>query len=213
MCDGDISCKGYGICDGEIKTDKRDFMYKLCKTEKSADWQRKVENTLMEMMEKQEFSKIKVSELCERAKIPRKSFYVYFESKEDVLYALIEHTICDVDYFQIEENHANTHTFQELKRFFAFWKEKSMLLNGLLKSEFSGLLVMKVTEHTIRNEKSIPFIHWEDNKRVSEIALRYAISGLMTIVVDWHKDGYRQSVDEMAAITTELLTSNYFKNV
>ena len=88
-----------------------------------------------------------------------------------------------------------------------------MLLNGLLKSEFSGLLVMKVTEHTIRNEKSIPFIHWEDNKRVSEIALRYAISGLMTIVVDWHKDGYRQSVDEMAAITTELLTSNYFKNV
>ena len=66
-------------------------MYKLCKIEKSANRQREVENMLMYMMEKQEFSKIKVSELCEKAKIPRKSFYVYFESKEDVLHALLRY--------------------------------------------------------------------------------------------------------------------------
>ena len=131
-------------------------MYKLCKTEKSANRQREVENTLMYMMEKQEFSRIKVSELCEKANIPRKSFYVYFYSKEDVLYALLEHTIRDFDYYDMDVNHMHTHTYQELKRFFAFWKEKNVLLSGLLKSDFSGLLVMKVTEHTICNERSIP---------------------------------------------------------
>lgn len=188
-------------------------MYKLCKIEKSAIRQREVENTLMKMMENKEFSKIKVSELCENANIPRKSFYVYFESKEDVLYALLEHTICDLDYYHMDIDYTKTHTFQELKRFFSFWKEKDVLLNGLLKSDFSGLLVMKVTEHTIRNEKNIPFIHWEDDKKLSEIALKYAISGLMSIVVDWHKEGYQQSVNEMAKIATDLLTTNYFKNI
>ena len=188
-------------------------MYKLCKIEKSANRQREVENTLMYMMERQEFSKIKVKELCEKAKIPRKSFYVYFESKEDVLHALLEHTICDFDYYDMDISHIHTHTYQELKRFFSFWKEKSVLLNGLLKSDFSGLLVMKVTEHTIRNERSIPFIHWEDEKKKSEIALKYAISGLMSIVVEWHKEGYQHGVDEMAEIATTLLTSNYFKNI
>ena len=188
-------------------------MYKLCKVEKSAKRQREVENVLMDKMEKQEFSKIKVSELCEKANIPRKSFYVYFDSKEDVLHALLEHTICDLDYYHVEVNHTKTHTFQELKRFFAFWKEKEKLLNGLLKSDFSGLLVMKVTEHTIQNEKSIPFIHWEDDKKLSEMALKYAITGLMSIVVDWNKEGYPQSVDEMAELATDLLTTHYFKNI
>ncbi|MBQ3559652.1 MAG: TetR/AcrR family transcriptional regulator [Agathobacter sp.] len=188
-------------------------MYKLCKIEKSANRQREVENMLMYMMEKQEFSKIKVSELCEKAKIPRKSFYVYFESKEDVLHALLEHTICDFDYYDMNTNHIHTHTYCELKRFFAFWKGRNVLLSGLLRSDLSGLLVMKMTEHTICDERNIPFIHWEDEKKKSEIALKYAISGLMSMVVEWHKGDYLQTVDEMAEIATTLLTSNYFKNI
>lgn len=188
-------------------------MYKLCKTEKSANRQREVENTLMYMMETKEFSKVKVNELCEKANIPRKTFYVYFDSKEDVLHALIEHTICDMEKFSISENYRHTHTYQELKRFFAFWKEKNVLLNGLLKSDLSGLLVLKVTEHTIYNEKTIPFIHWEENWEMSDIALKYAVSGLMSIIVGWNREGYRESVDEMAEIATKLLTTNYFKNI
>lgn len=188
-------------------------MYKLCKIEESANRQRKIENVLIDMMQKQDFSKIKVNELCKRADIPRKTFYVYFDSKEDVLNALIEHTIYDMEKFELGKRWNNTHTYQELRRFFAFWKEKSVLLNGLLKSGFSGLLVMKVTEYTIYNEKSIPFIHWKEEWKESDIALKYAVSGLMTIVVEWHREGYQQSVEEMAEIATKLLTTNYFKNI
>lgn len=72
-------------------------MYKLCKIEESANRQRKIENVLIDMMQKQDFSKIKVNELCKRADIPRKTFYAYFDSKEDVLNALIEHTIYDME--------------------------------------------------------------------------------------------------------------------
>lgn len=188
-------------------------MYKLCKIEKSAKRQREIEDTLMCMMEKQEFSKIKVVQLCENAGIPRKSFYVYFESKEDVLYALLEHTIYDLDFYEIERNQTETYTFCELKRFFSFWKEKEILLNGLCKSGFSGLLITKVMEHTIKNEKNIPFIYWAEDKKPSEIALKYAITGLMSMVLDWHKGGYSQETEEMTKLAVDLLTTGYFKNI
>ena len=45
------------------------------------------------------------------------------------------------------------------------------------------------------------------------MALKYAITGLMSIVVDWNKEGYPQSVDEMAELATDLLTTHYFKNI
>lgn len=189
-------------------------MYKLCKIEKSASRQRKVENMLAEMMEKQEFSKIKVSELCERAEIPRKSFYVYFDAKEDVLQALLEHTIYDLDsYYLPNQDHAKTYTFRELERFFSFWKEKERILSGLLKSDLSGILVTKVIEHSIEDEKRIPFMCWSDDKMASETALIYSVSGLMTIVLQWHKSGYRETIPQMAQKATELLTSGCFKNV
>ena len=35
-----------------------------------------------------------------------------FESKEDVLYALLEHTICDLDYYHMDIDYTKTHTFQ-----------------------------------------------------------------------------------------------------
>lgn len=189
-------------------------MYKQCRIEKSANRQREVENQLAKMMEKQEFSKIRVCELCEQIGMPRKSFYVYFDAKEDALQALIEHTICDFDYYEADATDTSaTYTFKVLKRFFEFWKEKDMVLNGLSKSGLSGILVTKIIEHTIKSEKSIPFMHWADGKMLSETVLIYSVSGLMAIVLEWHRGGCKESTGEMARKATELLTSSYFKNV
>lgn len=74
-------------------------MYKLCQSEKSYQRQRELELGLLQLMLKQDYADITVSQLCEYMDIPRKSFYRYFASKDGVLYALIDHTI--VDYFEI----------------------------------------------------------------------------------------------------------------
>jgi AcrR family transcriptional regulator len=40
---------------------------------------------LMELLEEKEYKAITITQLCEQAKIARRTFYRHFESKEDIL--------------------------------------------------------------------------------------------------------------------------------
>ena len=70
-------------------------MYKLCKTEESANRQREIERTLLRLMIDKHYDDITVSEICIEANIPRKSFYRYFDGKEGVKQALLYHTLSE----------------------------------------------------------------------------------------------------------------------
>lgn len=70
-------------------------MYKICHTEESSRRQRKLEQGLLEALQIQGYHKITLTDLCSQLKIPRKSFYRYFPTKEDCLLALIDHTLSD----------------------------------------------------------------------------------------------------------------------
>ena len=55
-------------------------MYKLCKTEQSANRQRSLEQGLLQAMQIKHFDEISVSDLCAQLDVPRKAFYRYFDS-------------------------------------------------------------------------------------------------------------------------------------
>ena len=74
-------------------------MYKLCKTEQSAKRQREIEGALFDLLMKKSYSDITVTEICDVLSMPRKAFYRYFDSKDDTLYALIEHTMAEYNDF------------------------------------------------------------------------------------------------------------------
>ena len=50
-------------------------MYKLCKTEQSAQRQRSLEEGLLTAMKTKRYEEITISDLCSQMGIPRKSFY------------------------------------------------------------------------------------------------------------------------------------------
>ncbi len=65
-------------------------MYKKCKTLQSAQRQQHIIETLISLMQTNTYDEISVSTLCEHAEIPRKTFYRYFDSKEDLLQATLD---------------------------------------------------------------------------------------------------------------------------
>ena len=70
-------------------------MAKQCTTEKSLERQNRIGKALEEMMMEQDYEDIFVSDLCTRAGISRRSFYRYFNGKDDVLRSLLEDIIRD----------------------------------------------------------------------------------------------------------------------
>ena len=65
-------------------------MYKLCKTEQSARRQREIEQALLNALMRKNYESVTITELCDDLGMPRKTFYRYFDSKDDTLYALID---------------------------------------------------------------------------------------------------------------------------
>ncbi len=172
-------------------------MYKLCKTEQSANRQRALEQGLLAAMEVSPFDEISISDLCDRLGVPRKSFYRYFSGKEGALHGLIDHTLERYE-LTVEQG-----VQQELIHYFRFWREQKPLLDALQRSDLYDVLVLRAVNYTIR-ESRIQSYDGQMGQR--EYALLFSISGLMAMVIHWHQTGYREPVQQMARMANHVLS-------
>ena len=179
-------------------------MYKICKTEQSSQRQRQLEQGLLRMMQAKRYEEISISDLCERMQIPRKSFYRYFSSKDGALFALLDHTMLDFYEGGLRSPNAGT-AMGDLHHFFLFWYEHRELLDALKRSGLSGILVERATELAQR-ERLMPdrIRSWSVSQQ--ELALSFALCGLMAMILQWHAKGYPVSPEEMTRIATAMLT-------
>ena len=178
-------------------------MYKFCKTEESLERQRGLEYALQRMMQHSRLEDISVSDLCKAVGIPRTNFYRYFDSKEDALHALIDHTVMDVNGGAIQNWEGNQRvTLADLEYFFHAWKEKRELLDALANNGRSWLLVDRIMEmkdqEKTENASGISFAR----KQAYDIMMCSAVQ----ILLRWHKYGFPATSREMASATFDLLS-------
>lgn len=180
-------------------------MYKLCKIEQSAQRQRQLEDGLLEAMLVQRYEDISISDLCDHMGIPRKSFYRYFASKDGALHALVDHRLMEFEFQSDVPIKQRGAELLALIRFFEYWRSQKKLLDALTKSDLSTILAQRalaLTEETIvfdYQNRQVP-------KNFSQVANSFVVCGLMTLVLQWHHDGFRDSISEMAEMTRILLT-------
>lgn len=181
-------------------------MYKLCKTEPSAQRQRQLEDGLLTAMLSQRYDDISISDLCDQLGVPRKSFYRYFASKDGALHALIDHRLLEYEAYSEQYKHKDGHTskFLDLPAFFSFWMSQKPLLDAVVRSDLDKVLVERTIEAAHQSHvlevrvRGVP-------KDYKEIATTFVVCGLMTTVLRWHKEGFRHSPQEMAEIAHQLL--------
>ena len=181
-------------------------MYKLCKTEQSAARQRELEQSLVELMNLHRYEEISVSDFCVHAGIPRKAFYRYFSSKDGALYALLDHTLLDYELFRSDGKYGRERQLQQdMESFFQFWKSQRKLLDALEHSGLSGVLMERAI-HNVSGGMDRVYQLSGEMPRMREHVLRFSLCGLMIMMVNWHHDGYQESVQEMTGIAMRLLS-------
>ena len=187
-------------------------MYKYCKTDQSAQRQRELEQGMLAMMTHQRFEEISVSNLCERMEIPRKSFYRYFSSKEGALQALLDHTLMEFyDIGTIEGIRGGTPT-GDLERFFQFWKDNKQLLDAVMYSNLGGMLVERAVSLAKQEELMPGYVReWED--MIKDVALSFVVCGLMSMVLQWHKESYRIPTEQMVKAAVTMLSRPLISNL
>ena len=179
-------------------------MYKLCKTEQSARRQRQIEDALLAAMQTKRYEDISVSDLCGEAGIPRKAFYRYFSGKDGALFALLDHRLMEYENRAGEWGNLWKYGFSvDLNWFFEFWQMQKPLLDALEHSGLSGILVERAIR--IFQEATI-FQYREHSREYVDAATAFATCGLMSLVLQWHHNGYNKSPREMAELSRKILT-------
>lgn len=178
-------------------------MYKLCKTEQSAARQRQLENGLMMLMLEKSYDEISVIDLCNRMQIPRKAFYRYFTNKDGALFALLDHTM--LEFYAKGLRGAGGTAIGDLKEFFLFWHTHRDLLEALERSHLSGMMIERATILAQR-EKLMPrkILSWSLD--LQGVAMSFAVSGLMSMVFQWHHQNYQISPEEITHVAISMLT-------
>lgn len=187
-------------------------MYKLCKSEQSAQRQRQLEEGLLRVMNITSFEDITISDLCQQLGIPRKSFYRYFSSKDGALHALIDHTLMEYEQFNAARPADSRSLNRDLETYFLFWLEKKPFLDALAKNGISGLLFERSLKY-VSSETVLPsrLLNGEA-MRMRKHVISFTICGLMTMMLQWYTDGYKETPAEMAAIASRLITMPLFPN-
>lgn len=185
-------------------------MYKQCQTEASAQRQRELEQGLLRIMLKKQYDQITVSDLCQEIGVPRKSFYRYFSGKDGALYALIDHALMDYDMYTASPKLGREVTPTDyMEGVFSYWIQHKDLLDALKKSNFSGLLIQRAMEYS-NDMDTIPRFLQIADRRLREYGTMFMVCGLMTMIVQWHHDGFYKSAEEMAELAMQLLTRPLF---
>lgn len=181
-------------------------VYKQCKTEQASKRQRQLEQGLLEAMHHHRFEEISVSDLCESMQVPRKTFYRYFEGKEGALYALIDHALQDYELYVTPRLDQDSSALTYIELVFHYWWVRKDLLDCLEKSGLEGVLVQRAILRA--NEEVSHPIRFLDQQMIGVHAHRnmFIVCGIMSMVLQWHHDGYSESVEQMALTALKLLT-------
>ena len=189
-------------------------MYKLCKTEESSNRQRKIEKVLLKLMLEKHYDEITVSEICISANIPRKSFYRYFDGKEGVKQALLYHTLSDFSSFQLSRGQGVDYKLrEEFEGFFAFWKSKRDFLEAFDKSGLIGVLMDSSASYALSEFSNIERYLSDSGEREKLITYQFVICGLMTMMINWYRSGFAESIPNLARTATKLITKPLFENL
>ena len=189
-------------------------MYKLCKTEQSAKRQREIEKCLLELLLVKHYEDITITEICEKMNMPRKSFYRYFDGKEGVKQSLIYHTMMDYNSIHIVVNNRDAITIKgEFETFFEFWKENRKFLTALDKSGLLGSLI-ETTVNFAMDEFERVRVYLSDSYDEDKMAAyQFVVSGLMTMMINWYRDGFKESVESMSRAMVKIITRPLFENL
>lgn len=186
-------------------------MDKLPHTQAALQRRELLEKALLTLMQRKGYAQTTVTDLCREAGIPRRTFYHYFDCKEDVLHAVVEHMLIECNLEVMLDINSGLEALQKsLIRNFQYWmgparwKMDLMLDNGL-----SGDMT-RCALHWLETHHMSVLRRPGMTSKETEIAAMVGISGFFTLLIYWRKNDYRETPEEMADFASWILAKPLF---
>ena len=165
-----------------------------------------LKDTFKEMIITTDFEKITIKDLCEKAMINRRTFYLHYSSIEDILEDFIsEYT---QEYYNLIKDFDTIEEVDELVRiYFTYSEEKGMMferINTSPKFEYIRLrMIQKVEDYSI-NDNNFHMLNKFD--KVSQNLIHSFINwSCVGLYREWVKNGRKLPMDEAIKLSANLI--------
>ncbi len=157
---------------------------------------------LIRLMHQRPLASITISQITREAGVSRPTFYRYFDGKMAVI-----HWYCQKVFDQFmktlsmyaEEDISNQHIAYTS---FYYWEEQSVFIEVLIDHEIDHVLMDRLKEFTQRSP--LKFQYENDRERAYKVS--FFAGGVFNLVRDWIRSGKRESIDEMSAILSGIVS-------
>lgn len=172
---------------------------------------RKIDEAFLEILDKKEFEYITVKEICEKAKVNRSTFYLHYETVNDLLLETVEYINSKVlAYFEhIKYDFEDIKTFsidrlnfikpEFITPWLLFIKENKQLYKTIIKRYYT--LNMNEKYLTLLEQLVFPVLerYGVDDENKMYVFLFY-IEGINAIVKEWIKQDCKKDIAEIEKI-------------
>ncbi|MBW4079794.1 TetR/AcrR family transcriptional regulator [Paenibacillus sp. S150] len=185
-----------------ISNDKRSFQ--------SSEW---IFEALGDLIIQKNYEEISITDIVNRANIGRSTFYRNFDHKEDVLRFKCDQKCMELKEFLFDYQNKNAVPPgpASTKPFFTYWSANSVVIE----------LLIKVNRIDILNDSYADILkkYYDDNAYVlDEIPVKYVeyilaanVGSSIGVLVQWIKNGKRDSPDDLAEIVILQLMQNFYR--
>lgn len=178
-------------------------MYRKCKTQRARERSLHIAQCLLESMEQEHFSRITITGLCRQAGVPRKGFYRYFDAMDDVFNLLIDSLMAQcIDYCSLGLTSTAEVTPERLALCFRFWQDHRRVFDAAKKSDMlSHILTRIIHFHGAYLFPAEPRAALTGQQTQA----LFSVTGMASVLVQWYESGFRNTPEEMADLTMEIL--------
>ncbi len=157
-------------------------------------------NALMELMREKPYNKITITEICNKAKLVRETFYRNFSSKDAVVKYCLELKFNDfLNSLLVEKN--NLSLYDMGLYYFTYCKEEREFLKILIDNKLVNIILENFSEQlSLIIDK---LIKKEESVQVKNYIIAMYAGAITSLLIKWILNDCKEPPEEMARIITE----------
>lgn len=173
---------------------------------RSIKTQAKVEKTMLDLMQKQNFSDISITDIANHAEISRMAFYRNYKSKEDILNKFIQEEYNN--FVKDISRQSLSKLDQLLKVYFNYFKSNPHVLSAIVNAAIEGFALEKQNNYLIDFFKSKI-----NDEQPSRYEVAYYSGAIFSTLLYWRNTNYQLSVEEIATRLATKIEKDLQRNI
>lgn len=173
-------------------------------TEQNKITKESIFGALMSLMEKKDFKNVSITEVSQKAGVSRMAFYRSYNIKEDIIATYIDELF--QEYSKEIFGKKIVDNFDNLRLYFSYFRKHETLISNLIKSNLINMLLEKciASFYTLSQDVACNKSYSPEKQK---FWIQYIAGGLYNILIEWAKNGMKQSDEYMANIASDFINN------